>query len=171
MTNNLLKLNDDKTQLIIITTSETTSRHEDIVVNIGNHQFHQIWDDRGTLMFDSTCCLNDHVNKLCQNINYQLYSISKIQKHLDKPTTEKNDKFCSDIPFELLQQRSIWHQWIFSVPATTLPELCRSHCALEAKCDHITLPVEKRVNYKIVLLAYMAQHGMAPAYLSSLVSL
>ena len=34
-TNNLLKLNDDKTELII-TTSETTSRQEDIVFNIGD---------------------------------------------------------------------------------------------------------------------------------------
>ena len=36
MTNNLLKLNDDKTELIIITTSETTSRQEDIVINMGD---------------------------------------------------------------------------------------------------------------------------------------
>ena len=36
MTNNLLKLNDDKTELIIVTTSETTSRQEDIVINIGD---------------------------------------------------------------------------------------------------------------------------------------
>ena len=36
MTNSLLKLNDDKTELIIITSSETTSRQEDIVINIGD---------------------------------------------------------------------------------------------------------------------------------------
>ena len=36
MTNNLLKLNDDKTKLIIITTSETTSHLQDIVLNIGD---------------------------------------------------------------------------------------------------------------------------------------
>ena len=46
------------------------------------------------------------------------------------------------------------------------------------KYDHITpvlkdlhwLPVEYRMNYKILLLAYKAQHGMAPPYLSSLLS-
>ena len=60
---------------------------------------------------------------------------------------------------------------------------CQSNVArivsLRQKYDQITpvlkelhwLPVEKRIIYKIVLLAYMAQHGMAPAYLSSLVSL
>ena len=35
MTNQLLKLNDDKTELIIIITSETTSRQEDVVINTG----------------------------------------------------------------------------------------------------------------------------------------
>ena len=36
MTKNLVKLNDDKTELIILTTSETTSRQEDIFINIGD---------------------------------------------------------------------------------------------------------------------------------------
>ena len=50
--------------------------------------------------------------------------------------------------------------------------------SLRRKYDHITpvlkdlhwLPVEYRINYKILLLAYKAQHGMAPPYLSSLLS-
>ena len=40
------------------------------------------------VLFDSTYCLNDHVNQICRNINYQLYSIGKIRKYLSKPTTE-----------------------------------------------------------------------------------
>ena len=36
MTNNLLRLNDDKTEIIIITTSEATSHQEDMVINIGD---------------------------------------------------------------------------------------------------------------------------------------
>ena len=87
MTNNLLKLNDDKTELIIVTTSETTSRQEDIVINIGDSPMEP--PRNFGVLFDSTCCLNDRVNKICKNINYQLYSIGKIRKYLDKPTTEK----------------------------------------------------------------------------------
>ena len=59
---------------------------------------------------------------------------------------------------------------------------CQNNAArivsLRRKYDHITpvlkdlhwLPVEYRTNYKILLLAYKAQHGMAPPYLSSLLS-
>ena len=50
--------------------------------------------------------------------------------------------------------------------------------SLRRKYDHITpvlkelhwLPVEQRINYKILLLAYVAQQGMDPPYLSSLLS-
>ena len=82
MTNNLLKLNDDKTELIIVTTSETTSRQEDIVINIGDSPIAPSMESPRNLgvLFDSTCCLNDHVNKICKNFNYQLYSIGKIRK-------------------------------------------------------------------------------------------
>ena len=91
MTNNLLKLNDDKTERIIITTNETTSHQEDIVINIGDLPIAPSMEPPRNLgiLVDSTCCFNDHVNKICQNINYQLYSIGKIRKYLDKPTTEK----------------------------------------------------------------------------------
>ena len=78
-------------ELIIVTTSETTSRQEDIVINIGDLPIAPSMEPPRNLgvLFDSTCCLNDHVNKICKNINYQLYSIGKIRKYLDKPTTEK----------------------------------------------------------------------------------
>ena len=91
MTKNLLKLNDDKTELIIVTTNETTSRQEDIVINIGDSPIAPSMEPPRNLgvLFDSTCCLNYHVNKICKIINYQLYSIGKIRKYLDKPTTEK----------------------------------------------------------------------------------
>ena len=64
----LVKLNDDKTELIIITTSETTNRQEDIVINTGDWHIAPSMDQPRNLgvLFDSTCCLNDHVNKFCQ---------------------------------------------------------------------------------------------------------
>ena len=119
MINNLLQLNDDKTELtelIIITTSETTSHQEEISFNIGDSSVGLSTEPSRSLgvLFDSTCCLNYHVKKICQNINYR--------KYLDKLTTEKNDKFGSDIPFGLLQKHSVWYQWIFSASATTLLE-------------------------------------------------
>ena len=90
MTNNLLKLNDDQTELIIITTSETTSRQEDIVINIGDSPIAPSVEPPMNLgvLFDSTCCLDGHVNKICQNINSYIQSV-KVKSTVTNPTTEK----------------------------------------------------------------------------------
>ena len=67
MTNKLLKLNDDKTELIVITTTETSSCQEDIVVNIGDSPISPSMGPPRILgvLFDSTCFRNDHENKIC----------------------------------------------------------------------------------------------------------
>ena len=91
MTNNLLKLNDDKTELIIVTTSETTSRQEDIVINIGDLPIAPSMEPPRNLgvLFDSTCCLNDHVNKICKNINISCIPSVKFESTLTNPRLKK----------------------------------------------------------------------------------
>ena len=91
MTNNLFKLNDDKTKLIVITAHSNTSQNQHIGKNThrGLSHYTQQWatKESGSL-FDSTCSLNDHVSKICKSINYNLHSIGKIRKYLDTPTAE-----------------------------------------------------------------------------------
>ena len=91
MTNNLLKLNDDKTELIIITTSETTSRQEDIVINIGDSPIASSMEPPRNLgvLFDSTCCFNDHVNKICQILTISCIPSVKFQSTLTNPRRKK----------------------------------------------------------------------------------
>ena len=72
MTNNLLKLNDDKTELIVITTHSNTSQNQHIGINIGDSLIPPSSEPPRNLgvLFDSTCSLNDHVSKICKGINY-----------------------------------------------------------------------------------------------------
>ena len=128
MTNNLLKLNDDKTELLVITTI--------------------------------------------------MYSIGKIRKYLDKPTTEKM------INSAVTSRLDYCNSLLYGINGYLVSQLqrCQNNAArivsLRRKYDHITpvlkdlhwLPVEHRINYKILLLAYKAQQCMAPSYLSSLLS-
>ena len=123
MTNNLLKLNDDKTELIIVTTIETTSRQEDIVINIGDSPIAPSMEPPGTLV---SCLIQPVVLMIIWTKFAKILTIScipsvKFESTLTNPRL-KNDKFGSDIPFGLLQQPSVWYQWILSVSASTLPE-------------------------------------------------
>ena len=71
MTNNLLKLKDDKTELIVITTHSNTSQNQHISIDIGDSLItpsSELPRNLGVL-FDSTCSLNDHVSKIFKSIN------------------------------------------------------------------------------------------------------
>ena len=118
------------------------------------------------------------MNKICKNINYQLYSIGKIRKYLDIPTIEKM------INSAVTSRLDYCNSLLYGTNGYLVSQLqrCQNNAArivsLRRKYDHIApvledlhwLPVEYRINYKILLLAYKAQHGMAPPYLSSLLS-
>ena len=68
MKNNLLKLNDDKTELLIITSREDISKKLNISICIGDHSVTPSDDPPRNLgvIFDSTCSLDTHVAKLCK---------------------------------------------------------------------------------------------------------
>ena len=123
-------------------------------------------------------CPNDFVNKIYQNVNYQLYCICKIQKYLEKPTTEK--MINSAVTFHLDYCNSL----LYGIHGYSVSQLqhCQDNAArivsLWLKHDHITLvvkeqhwlPIEQRINYKNLLLANNPRHGMVPRYVSSLLS-
>ena len=88
---NLLKLNDDKTELLVITSRPSRSQSLDISIKVGD-QYISPNDDPPKnfgVIFDSTRNLRDHVANVCRSINSNLYFIGKIRKYLDRPTVEK----------------------------------------------------------------------------------
>ena len=88
---NLLKLNDDKTELLVITSRPSRSQSLDISIKVGDQYISPSDDSPKNLgvIFYSTCSLRDHVANVCRSINFNLYSIGKIRKYFDRPTVEK----------------------------------------------------------------------------------
>ena len=180
MNDNFLKLNDDKTELLIITTREELSKMSDISIKVGD-QLISPSDDRPKnlgLIFDSTCCLDVYIANLCRSVNFNLYSVGKIKKYIDGPTAEKmtNSTVTSRLDYcnSLLYGTKQSH--------IDRPQCCQNNAdrviSKRRKFDHISpvlrelhwLPVEHRISYKILLLTYKALNGHAPQYLAALVS-
>ena len=111
--------------------------------------------------------------------NYNLYSIGKIRKYLDTPTAEKM------INCSITSRLDYCNSLLYGAKGYNISQLqlCQNNAAwmlsLRRKFDHITpvlkdlhwLPVEQRIEYKVLLLTYKALHGKAPAYISQLLSL
>ena len=181
MTNNLLKLNGDKTELIVITTSDKNSESQNIVVNVDGTDIQQTSEAPRNLgvLFDSTCSLSKHVSNVCKSINYQLYSIGKIRKYLNTTTTERLVNSC------VTSRLDYCNSLLYGIKESTLSQLqyCQNNAArvisLRRKYDHISpvlkdlhwLPVGKRIEYKIILLTYKALNGLAPNYLRDILKM
>ena len=81
---------DDKTELVIITTSEELSKISDISIKVCDKSISPSDDPPRNLgvIFDSTCRLGAHIAKLCRSSNSNLFSVGKIRKYIDGPTAE-----------------------------------------------------------------------------------
>ena len=88
---NLLKLNDDKTEMLVITSRPSTSQSLHISIKVGDQYITPSERPPKNLgvYFDSTCSLKDHASNVCRSIHFNLYSIGKTRKYLDRPTVEK----------------------------------------------------------------------------------
>ena len=175
MSENMLKLNDDKTELLIVTSREAAN---DITINVGGCDIHPGNDPPRNLgvLFDSSCSLNQHVNKLCKSLNYSIFNIGKIRRYIDKSTAEilVNSLVTSKMDY--------CNSLLFGVNDHLINRLqrCQNNAArvisLSRKYDHITpvmqrlhwLPVRYRIIFKILILAHKSIYGKGPMYLRDL---
>ena len=129
--------------------------------------------------FDSTCSLKSHVQAVCKSANYDLYSLGKIRKYLDKPTTQIM------VNCLVTSKLDCNNALLYGISGYLLDQLqrCQNYAArvvtLTRKFDHVTpvlyelhwLPIRYRIEFKIILLTYKCLNDIGPLYLKELVEL
>ena len=178
---NFLKLNDDKTELLIITTREELSKISDISIKVSDQSILPGDEPPRILgvIFDSTCCLDAHIAKLCKNNNFNLYSVGRIRKYLDKPTTVKKNitatvksrlDYCNSQLNGSKQSHIDRLQCCQNSAARIISKMCKfdhiSPVLRELRC----LPVEHMISSNILLHNQKALSGHALQYLTTLIS-
>ena len=173
---NLLKLNDDKTEVLVITSRPSMSQSLHISIKVGDQYISPSEEPPKNLgvIFDSTCSLKDHVSNVCRSINFNLYSIGKIRKYLGRPTVEK-------LNATITSRLDYCNNLMFGIPKELISQLQKrqNHAARVItkwrKFHHITpvlvdlhCPVKQRIDFKMLLLTYKALNGLAPAYMHEL---
>ena len=85
--NNMLKLNDDKTEFFVAVPAHLKRNVLPVSLNIGNKSISPSDRVRNLrVIFDSEMSLSGHVNSLCSSLTYQLCNISRIRRFLDYDT-------------------------------------------------------------------------------------
>ncbi len=131
------------------------------------------------VIFDSSLSFDYHVQYTVKNSFFHLRNIARLRSMLSLPVTER---LINTLVFSRIDY---CNALLVGVPKTTLNKLqCVQNSAariltVARKNEHITpilkslhwLPVRFRVDFKILMLTYKALHGLAPQYLSALLTL
>jgi hypothetical protein len=177
---NHLKMNEEKTEFVILGSKHNLSKLTNVKLNIGGHTVHPSESARNIgVIFNSTMSMEHHVISLCKSANFHLRNISKIRHLLDEKTTEQlvhsfiSNKldYCNALLYGISDHLLDKIQKIQNNAARIVKKL--------RKYDHITdvlrtlhwLPIKQRIIFKLLLTTYKAYHNGSPAYLNELLSL
>ena len=128
------------------------------------------------VLFDSNLSLAEHINNTCRSAFFHLRNISKIRRHLD------SDSVQTVVHALVINKLDMFNSLYKGLPQQQIGKLKRVHHAADRlisghkKHKSISpilrvlhwLPVECRIDYKILVLTYKCLHGSAPSYLSEL---
>ena len=176
MSSNKLKLNDEKTELLVLHAQNrpqpqllSISAGDDVITRSNEVRNIGVW-------FDKTLNMEKHINMTCKSAFYHLRNIAAIRKFI-------SSKDCETLIHAFIRSKIDYCNSLLSgLPAQQLKKLQHVQnsaarlLTLSKKHEHITpilqdlhwLPISERINYKIILLTFKALNNMAPEYLKEL---
>ena len=85
-----LKLNDEKTELLIIGTPQQLDKVVITHIRVGNTNIYPVPVARNLgSWFDTNISMTDHISKICSSSFYYLYNLRRIRKYLSNKSTDK----------------------------------------------------------------------------------
>lgn len=177
MLNDKLKLNDEKTEFIIIGTPQQLSKVTIANLKVGDSSITPVSSARSLgAWFDSKLTMAQHITKTCNSATYYVYNLRRIRKYL------RQDDIKTLVHALVTSRLDYCNSLLYGIPQYQLNKLQRvqNMCARlicnKTKYCHITplfielhwLPVSLRIEFKILLIVFKIFTGLAPPYLNSL---
>ena len=102
MSRNMLKLNDDKTEFIILGTDVSLKKVKIESIKVGNHEIKRV-ESCGNIgaMFDKRMKMKAQVKHMCKGAWHNIHSIGKIRQYLTQdqdqtvPDSRPNENSCT----------------------------------------------------------------------------
>ena len=174
MSSNFLLLNDSKTEFVLLSSGKSSLVNFNDII-FGNESVPVSTGARNLgVYFDSQLSMETHIANVSKSCFFHLRSINRIRTSLSKADTEK-------LVHALISSRlDSCNSLLAGLPSSRLKPLVRvqhAACCSCQKIDHVTpileklhwLPLEHRLNYKLLVMVFKSLHGFAPKYLCDLV--
>ena len=173
-----LKINDGKTEFILLGSKQQLAKVNISEISVGNATVKAKNEVRNLgVFFDSNMSMLRHVNQKCRKGYYELIKIRQIKKYLDDQSLE------SVIHSFVTTHMDFCNALLYGCPKNITNKFQKlQNCAARVlknrpRFDHITpvlkelhwLPITSRIQYKIALLTFKCLHKQAPEYLVGLI--
>ena len=177
MLSHQLKMNDDKTEFLVISSKSIARGIGSPSLHIGDHQVVATSSARNIgVMMDSKASMEAHVLSVCKSSFIHIRNLSRIKKFVDSSSLE-----CLVHAF-ITTKLDYCNSLLCGAPSTLINKLQRIQNIVariitgHGRCEHITpvlkalhwLPVQQRIKFKTLVLVYKAVNNLAPVYLREL---
>lgn len=180
MNRNMLKLNADKTELILFASQNNEKHVETITIKIGKTEIKQSECVRNLGAFlDSKMNMDKHINTVCRSGYMQLRQIGHIRKYL---TTDATKSLVNSL---VTSRLDYCNALLNGVPKTilgrlqTLQNTAARIITRTSRYEHINpvlkelhwIPVYHRVEFKVLMLTYKALNDQSPSYIKEMLEI
>ncbi len=178
MTANYLKLNDDKTEFLVIGSAQQRAKVSDVTLNVGDNEIKQSPNVRNLgVQFDKSLSMDKQVQSVCRSSFFHLHTISKIRRCLDDDSLKSLIRAC------VMSRLDYCNSLLNGISSTNINCLQRVQNSAARvitgtkKREHITpvlqklhwLPVRQRIMYKTLSITFSAlKEESSPLYLREL---
>lgn len=174
-----LKMNGDKTEILLITSKPMRKALPDIQLCIDGHNVQPSTSAKNLgVTFDHHASMERHITSVCRLSYMQLRRLRRIKKLLPRDVLE------ALVHAFVTSRLDYCNSLYLGIPQNQLERLQRiQNCAARLVTDsgareHITpvlqtlhwLPVKQRVLFKVLLIVFKSMHNLTPQYLSKLIN-
>jgi hypothetical protein len=180
MHTNMLKLNNDKTEIMLFLSKHNMKHLKEVSVKVGNSEITSSTSVRNLgVMFDCTLSMEQQVNNICRSAFCQLRNISHIRKYLTMETTKtlmnglvlSRLDYCNSLFGGLPKSTLTKLQRVLNTAARVVAKIPRHGHITPALKELHWLPIQYRVQFKILMHTYKCIHGLAPTYMSEMITM
>ena len=175
---NMLKLNDNKTELMLVTSKRTRHLHSPhISITIGNAKipFKQSVRNLG-ITLDCHLTLNAHVSNITRTCYFELRRLASIRRFLTSTATAtlasafdlSRIDYCNSLLFGSTHDVTSHLQRLQNYAARVILRLPKSSNITTHLESLHWLPVNVRSTYKIACLCYHCHSSTAPSYVADM---
>ena len=176
MITNKLKINDSKTEFLLIT-SPRSKFTKDIQITIGQSNISPSSTCKSLgVMLDDHFAMDAHISNICRSTHFHIRNIGAIRDLLTPSAaaqlvhslvTSRVD-YCNALLLGVPDYKIKRLQRMHNIAARIVARPPHDHDIDEVLKSLHWLPVKSRILFKTLLLVYKCENGLAPEYLSSL---